>query len=656
MKKAYDKFYTVRGSMMPFYDIANALMETEKTLKNIFTLSSDIMPIRRNAYAFISDTKSVRYSEYHKEVNKRCFALDKTLVNIPKESFVAFKVNNSVEWPLFFWGLIAAGYKPLLINPILPKEDTERLIHEADAKAIVTDSDIEYSVPSFNIHKLELGDDKELDIKWADEIAFCTSGTTGDSRVFVYNGEALSHQIYSAYDMPDITPDIMYQGDVRLLAIVPFSHIFGFVAVLLWFTFFGATIVFPKSNNPSDIVEASIKHKCSHLFAVPLFFDTVGKMFKNTLSLESPSKQNLVKKVMDYNNDFITKYEAGIAKHAFIKKAIQRKILGDKVVFCIAGGSALSKDTLQTMNGIGYNLYDGYGMTEIGITSVELSPDVNQRNRGSVGKPLHGVEYKLLDGELLVKSPYLHIARFENGKRIPKAVDEEGFFHTGDMAEFDEDGYVFIKGKKKDVVIGANGENIYPDEIETKFASIANIDNLAVLGTKEKNEELLTLVINVKEGLSKEETMKLESDIGETNQTLPYAMQVRRCYIAKEPLPLNASMKIKKYVLKEEIESKPDNFIKLSSDVNVSFDEYDEKEVQEIIEHIISIIADVLFIDKESIAPNSNINVDLNGDSFSYMSIVASIESEFNVKVPSEMIGRLSSASQFALFILKNRH
>ena len=654
MKKERTKYYTNRGSMMPFYDIADKLMNSNKTFKDIFELTIS-NPLGNKKTIFVEDGRAVKFSECKAEVLKRAKALSIALKDIPLDSFVAFKMVNSIEWPLYYWAILCAGYKPLLINPILVKEDTAKLIKEAGAKAIVLVGHDRYDVPSINIKDLKL-DDFDFKEVWANEIAFCTSGTTGDSRIFVYDGNAISHQIYSAYDMPEVTDDIMYVGDIRLLAVVPFSHIFGFMAVFTWFTFFGMSIVFPKSNNPDDLKDACVKHKVTHIFAVPLFFDTVSKTFINTLKTQSEGKQKLVHKIMDYKNDVITKYEAGIAKKKFIQKAVQRKILGDRITYCISGGSALSGDTLKTMNGIGYNLYNGYGMTEIGITSVELSPDVNQRNKGSVGKSLHGVEYKLLNGELLVKSPYLHIARLSEGKRLEPSLDKDGYFHTGDMAIIDEEGYVYIKGKMKDVVIGANGENIYPDEIETKFSSLPFVTNLSVLGVKEGNEELLTLVLYIEDSLSNEDIDKLENEISEINQTLPFAMQIRRCYISKKPLPMNASMKIKKYELLDEFASNRENFIKLENGLSISFDEYDEKEVKEIVDHIIDIFADVLFIDKKEIAPSSNINLDLNGDSFSYMSIVSSIEAEFNIKFPSETIGRLLSPNQFALYILKNRH
>lgn len=661
MNPEKNDYMTKRGSMKVFYDMAYHLMSTPKTMKDVFEIHTRFAVRDKNVFVFMEDnggkTKSIKYKDYYDHVLNHSKAIAEALKDIEKDSFVAFKLKNSIHWPLFFWGLVSAGYKPFLINPILNIEETDKLIKEAGAKAILTEDDLDYCVPSFNIHNIEAKDRNDYEPHWANEMAFCTSGTTGESRIFVYDGPALSYQLYAAYCMPFTSCDIMYVGDIRLLAVIPFSHIFGFVAIFLWYTYFGMTIVFPKSNNPKDLVDACINFKCSHIYAVPLFWDTVARKFKNGLLEESPKKQKLVQKCIDYNNGFITKYEAGIAKSNLVKKAIQKKVLGTHIVYCISGGSVLSKETLLTMNGIGYNLYNGYGMTEIGVTSVELSPSVKQRNKGSVGRPLTNVEYKIENQELLVRSPFTHVARLKDGKRLPRDIDKDGYFHTGDIGEFGDDGYAYIKGKIKDVVIGPNGENIYPDEIETKFKNLPNVNAVSVLGLKnDRGEDVLSLIINVEKELSEAETKELENAIKEVNQTIPLAMQVKQCLIYKHTIPMNASMKVKKYEIQEAYKKNKDDFVKLEGGIVVSFEGFDKEEVANIIDHIIDIIADVMYISKKDIAPNSNINIDLGGDSFSYMSIVSSVEQEFDVRIPSEMIGKLNSASEFALYVLNHKN
>lgn len=643
--------------MKVFYDEANRLMATPRSFKDIFDIEIETWS-KRIIFIYEDEnnkTKKVTYSQFGKIAKQYAFYFKNNL-DCPKDSFVALKMNNSPKWVYAFWGLIIAGFNLVMINPSSLNSDVARLINEAGAKAIVSDSDADYGIECLNINSVQLSDIYDPD-QFASRIAFCTSGTTGKSRIFVYNSNNMAHQIYAAYCMPETTDTIMYQKpDVRLITIVPFAHIFGFVAVFFWFTFFGRTLVFTKSINPDEITSVAKKYKVSHIFSVPLFWDRVAKSINQTLSNQSKKKQELIAKTIAYNNKEISKTEAGFAASKIVKRTLQKKILGDKVMYCIAGGSALSKDTLHMINGVGYPLYNGYGMTEVGVTSVELSPNVTQRNKGAIGKPLTNVEYKLNNGELLIKSPQIHSETLVNGKLEKANLDEEGFFHTGDIASIDEEGYTYIRGKAKDVVIGSNGENIYPDEIEIKFRDLKDIDDLSILGLPSDKGELLTMVIFVSHKLDKDQIKNLENQIAEANEKLPTYMQVQQFYLSTYPLPTNASMKVMRYQLVDDIKNRPETFIRLTSGDLVSFDGYDEKDIKDISEHLIDIVSDILNVQKEEIANSSHFILDLGGDSFTYMSIIASIESEFNIKISTEMIGRLNTINEFTLYILKNKN
>ena len=643
--------------MQIFFDEAEVLLKSNRTFKDIFNIQIDTWS-KRTLFIYEDEsekTHKITFLEFKEICLKYAGGIKEALKDIPLNSFVALKMKNSPKWIYVFWGLIIAGYCPIFINPITLKDDVNRLIEESGAKAIVLDKDESLSIPVINVDSLLVDKIIEEEV-WANHLAFCTSGTTGKSRIFVYNGENIVHQIYAAYCMPETTDTIMYQKpEIRLLCMVPLAHIFGFVADYLWFAFFGRCIVFPNSNEPDELVRVCKKYKVSHIFSVPLFWDRVAKSFEIGLAKESEKKQALVRKLIQYNNKEISKTEAGLAASKLVKSKVQKSVLGDKVVFCIAGGSALSKDTLRTINGIGYPLYNGYGMTEIGITSVELSKDAIQRNKASIGKQLTAVNYKVKDDELLVKSPQIHCKTLINGKLEDSQVDSEGYYHTGDIATIDEDGYVYIKGKKKDVVIGANGENIYPDEIEIKFKDISLIDELSVLGVPSNNGEKLVMVLHVNRQLSKQEIEEVENQIAEANNNLPIAMQVQEFYLSTLPLPINPSMKIMRYQLKDDLLNRPETFIKLGHGELVSFEGFDPKKVEEVSSHLIDIVADVLNIKKEEIAPGAHFILDLGGDSFTYMSIIASVEAEFEIKIPTEMIGRLNTVNEFTSFLLRNK-
>lgn len=643
--------------MQVFFDEANRLMASKRSFKDIFNIQIETWS-KRTLFIF-EDEKNrcvkIKYRDYEHICYQYAFVLKNKLANISRDSFIAIKMNNSPKWAHVFWGLIIAGYNPLLINPIMMTSDTNRLILEGGVKAVISDKDEQLDVENININSLKLSEEFKGE-EFGHKVAFCTSGTTGNSRIFVFNEENMVHQIYAAYSMPDTTDTIMYQKpDVRLISIVPFAHIFGFVANFLWFSFFGRTFVFTKSLAPEEISRMCKKYGVSHIFTVPLFWDRVAKSFYDGVQKQSQKRQNLIEKFIAYNNGEISKTEAGLASTKLVKNKIQKSVLGNKVIHCISGGSALSKDTLRTINGIGYPLYNGYGMSEIGITSVELSPKVSMRNKSSVGKPLFGVEYKINNGELLVKSPQIHSEMLIDGKLEKADIDADGFFHTGDIASFDEDGNTYIRGKLKDVIISSNGENIYPDEIENKFKDVAGISELSVFGLKQGETEKLAMAIYVPRKLNNDEIKEFENNIAQANSRLPIAMQVQEFYLSFAPLPTNASMKVMRYKLIDDLTHRPEMFVRLNHGNIVSFEGYDENEVKKVTEHVRDIISDILNVPTDKIADSDHVILDLGGDSFTYMSIIASIESEFDIKISTDSIGRLNTVNDFSLYILKNQ-
>jgi acyl-CoA synthetase (AMP-forming)/AMP-acid ligase II len=108
-------------------------------------------------------------------------------------------------------------------------------------------------------------------------VIFCSSGTTGNVKMMVTDGKALCNQICGALDMPKETPDILHPGKSNVLAMIPFHHIFGFTAVFLWYTFYGKCIVYPSSMANTDIQNAIVKGKCTHIYSVPLFWDAIAQ-------------------------------------------------------------------------------------------------------------------------------------------------------------------------------------------------------------------------------------------------------------------------------------------------------------------------------------------------------------------------------------------
>ncbi len=647
--------------MDKIYDMAEMLESSKHTLRDVFETPIKFVPKNE---AFIYENKdgktiTLKYAYYKSLVLKYARVIEEQLKDIKKGSFVGLKLSNTILWPLCFWGALAAGYKVVVINSILNVEDTNRLLVESDSKAIITENDEEYIVKAFNVTKYEVGEEIASLDSFENEVAFCTSGTTSDSRIFVYTGENITAQILSALDMPSESKTIMYtkrDGIIRLLIIIPFAHIFGFIANFLWYTFFGTTLVLPNSISSDEIKRCCKKYNISHIYSVPLFFESIAKTFKLAVAKLDDDTKDLVRKYMDYNNGKISKKEAGKAAWPITKNKIQDLVLGHSIVHCIAGGSYIEQDTLETLNGLGYPLYNGYGMTEIGVTSVELSMDPKERNKGSIGHSLATISYKIKEEhELCVKGPQIHSFCLVKGKKVPTKLDEECYFHTGDVARLDQDDKCYIKGRLKDVIITSNGENIYPEEIEKKFGGVSNINHCLLLSGKVKGKEILDLVVELKQPITEEELKKTKNEMKDVIDHLPPTFRPQRILLSKDAFPMNASMKVKRYQVVDLLDKSPERFADMSGGFNLEVSEAEIKKLKPIIKRVTELFREALADPDTKIDQSDHFILDLGGDSFSYMTLVSNIEEEYGFTIPTDELGKLSTPIEFAVYISKNK-
>ena len=612
------------------------------------------------AYFFDEDGKRKKqsYHELFRQAEYLGSHMNSIFSKIESTQPIALKYRNSPEWPALFFGILMSNHPVLLLDAKLPKENTNNLLKQANAGSIICNESETYLVPSYRLSDLKKSTPKEP-VTWNDEIMFCSSGTTGTAKIMVFDGKAIFGQIISAKMVANETSDIIYEGSLRNFAMIPFHHIFGFVAVFLWYSTLGKTLVYPASNATKDLLYAIKKGKCDHIYSVPLLWDGIAQTVERTFSLKKPKIQNLFHKMISYNLGEISKKEAGIASFSFFQNIVRNQILGNKPVFCISGGGYLSKETLRLINGLGYPLYNGYGMTEIGVTSVELSPDVKTRLLGSIGKPFFGVNYQLHEGELEVQCRSMHIASIVNGVR--ESFPRDQYLKTGDIAEKIDDRW-YIRGRKKDVIINNDGENIYPDEIEYYFKEISLIKNCVAFGVTEGHKEHIVLIIELTQSPRKEVLFKVKEELTNINNKLSSSKKVSEFAISSSSLPLANSMKIKRGEVKKLYLENPDSFLyfdkkrRINYEENISFDGYDHEEVNEILNEIRRAFSDNLSLPIDQISDDAIWDSDLGGDSMSYISMIADLDEHFQVDIPEDKYGKVGSVKGFTKLILELRH
>ena len=565
------------------------------------------------------------YREVREQIEKAAGALhDKIGAN---HEYVALEMENCLEWIIAFWAILKSGNKPYLVNCRHPKALSDKNLKTLGIKYIVGKSESKLDAEYIDIKDLK--DGKPVSDEFENEIALSTSATSLKDVICIYSGKELTAQILNVkhfiYEYPEIAEDC--DGEIKILAFLPFYHVFGLIAVYLWFAFFGRTVVFLKDYASETILKTCRKHKVTHIFAVPLLWHTI----ENTLNKKVESMgENKVKKLnkglrlcTSLQNIFP---HFGMKLSQKIMSEVTDELFGQSVRFCISGGSYIRTSALELINGLGYNLHNGYGMSEIGITSVDLRIKPKEKNQNSIGKPFASVEYRIdSQGILWVKGSTICKKLIMEGVEHPLGE----WFNTGDRMN-QKDGTYFIVGRQGDVTIGENGENINPDTIEQHFY-LPEAENFSVLGIKEDGKELVGMVVQVDKFISDAKTKELIQKIYSQNDKLPITLRVQKVWFTADSILPSQAIKVGRKSLLQSIENKT---VRLSpcesfrAETTATDNEYSTL----LLDTVLEVVAKNLSLEPKDININTHLLSELGATSMQYFSICSELAEKFNIQ------------------------
>ena len=301
-----------------------------------------------------------------------------------------------------------------------------------------------------------------------------TSGTTGNPKgVMISFGN-----IYS--QLRDFEHLLKLSSKDTFLSLLPLNHLLelnvGFFATL----YVGAKIVYIKSLSPKELTSVMAEKGITHMIVVPL----IAKMLKNSVEKQIKKQSKQVQQMFDFMYK-IAKYLPRKIRRIMFKSIIDG--LGGKLECFVCGGAPLENSVAEFFDRIGVPAFQGYGLTE---TSPVISTNrYNQNKIGTVGQPLPSVKVKLSDvNEILVSGPNVMLGYYGKEEMTKEVIDEDGWFHTGDIGEIDNEGYLKITGRIKNMIVLGGGKKIFPEEVE------------AVLETSELIKELCVLSLKIKSG------------------------------------------------------------------------------------------------------------------------------------------------------------
>lgn len=571
-------------------------------------------------------------------------------------SFVALQMDNSPYYYVAFWALLMAGYKPVLLDVNAPPALLEHILKQTGATAMVTNNlnvpdDIVRITPSEIIEPAKYHN--AFRAKWANEYALCTSGTTASSKIYVFNGKSLRDQFGGAKSLCTSECKVLHDGAIRGLAFLPLHHVFGFYGMLVLFNLFGKTVVYLKDRSPATIQETCKRHKVTHILAVPLFWNNVAQGIVRKAQLMGRSAQlklNAAINVSLYLQRRLGAKGRRIANSTLLD-SVQENLLGPDVQQLISGGGHVLPETLRIINGVGYSLMCGFGMTECGITGVVTADDLELKLSNSIGGAFYLAEYKILPsdpavpnvGELLIRGASMHIGRMVDGLLLPPDVDAEGWLHSGDLARMDK-GRVWIEGRIKEVIIGESGENVYPDELEDYFINLPGVEQFCVTGINRNGRtEEIALVVDLKGKEDEGSIATLADAVAQAATLLPLHKRIRYLFVTQQPLPVVNGIKVARGKLKKLIEDNAWKYLEVDvagRRIAVSTEKAAPKlvmstvpEYNSVLFEVKKIFGEVLSLSPAEIAEDAHFIYDLGGDSLASLDVFTKVEEKYSIMI-----------------------
>lgn len=519
---------------------------------------------------------TLKYSEVAKKIEKIHIIFEKT--GIQKGDKIALIGKNSSTWAIAFIATVSYGavlvpilhdFKPDNVHHIVNHSDARVLftsdsiwedlneVHMRGVKCIIslTDFAILHENTPFSVKEIRSKVREFFDEKYSkgftpqhisyhndepDGLAIInyTSGTSGFSKGVMLPYRSLwSNMVFGKEVMP------LKPGD-NMVSILPLAHAYGAAFEFLFPFTVGCHIHFlTRTPSPKIILDAFAELRPRVVLSVPLIIEKIYR--KNVMdALKRPSLRLLLK--------------LPIIDRRVLNKIKQKltSVFGDNFIEVIIGGAALNPEVESFLRNIGFRYTVGYGMTECGPIITYDSWKTNRLY--SPGKVVVNMEMKIdspdpqsVVGEILVKGENVMLGYYKNEEATMQSIDDKGWLHTGDLGIIDKDGYLYIKGRSKNMLLGPSGQNIYPEEIEARINNMPFVQESLIV---EHNQKLVALIFPDfdsadKAGYSNADLERImEENKSEINKTLPAYSQITKVKLYPEEFEKTPKKSIKRFL------------------------------------------------------------------------------------------------------------
>ena len=529
--------------------------------------------------------KKITYKNFLKLVNN----LGTALFDLGyKGKRIAIVGRNRFEWVLTHFANLLGGIVSVPIDKELQIDELEQCIARSKASAVVFDSKYLENIELLKTREsmngkdficmdksegytdinsltkkgeklLKKGKKEYVDFEVdsdAMNILLFTSGTSAKSKAVMLSQRNIASNIYS---MQLVEP--LFPGDATI-AFLPFHHVFGSTAMIMMMAS-GVTLAFPDGIR--YIAQNLREYQVSIFVGVPVLIEGIYKNIKKEIKKQGKEKLIKVARAVTY---VLAKCKIDVRRKVF-KTLIDQ--LGGKLKYIISGGAPLDKEIIEFFNSIGIRLIQGYGLTE--TSPVLAAEDYYNIKPGSVGIPMQNIEIEIDNkdehgiGEVKARGTSIMLGYYEDEEQTNEVI-KDGWFHTGDLGYIDDEGYIFLTGRKKDMIVLKNGKKVFPEEIEVLINRLDVVEESMVFGLPKDDGDvkLSAKVVYNKEiaekqypGKSFEELKEIIwNEIKEINKTFTTYKYIKNLILTDEELIKTTTKKVKrqdemKKILAEEV-------------------------------------------------------------------------------------------------------
>ncbi len=619
--------------------------------KNISKNKDDVAVISKEKKEY----KEYTYQTIYKQIRKTAaFFKD---IGIGKDTHCGLLLENRVEWLISYFALIYNGAVCVPLNPLQRSEETINLCNDCKAIYIISSQDIyqkKLKEDQNKLPKLILLDRKEeqekiipfsknkdyqqrpkseeIDSDQAASLIY-TSGTTGSPR-----GVLLTHRNIIS-NLRSIQKLKLIKRKDNLLSVLPLFHAYPFMVNLIAPFLSGIKITYFKVSLRQEVIFSTLKEAgVTILVLIPQFYEKMHeKIFEKVNSIPKPIR---------------------FMVFPFIKIKIRKKF-GKKLRLMVSGGARLDKQIGTDFRKLGFAFTEGYGLTETSPILTFNPPD--RVKPGSVGRALPGIGIKIDNpdksgaGEVCAKGANVMKGYFRRPD-LTRKVMKNGWFYTGDLGFIDKEGYLFLTGRKKEVIVLSSGKNIYPQDVEEEYLKSPYIKEICII-SKEKpkggQESLFGVVVPDTEYFKQKNESdikgKIRWQIEQISINLPAYQRIHNFVITKEELSRTALGKIKRYKVKEKyFEQKEEKAEKKKRKIEDDPDIKDKAKAQTIVKFLSQKLDKEVYLD-------DHLELDLGIDSLDRVELAAEAESKFSLKLPEDFFLQAATVKDLILKIITYR-